>query len=62
MARSLEIPAVVGTKTILEDVKDGDMIILDGSEGNVIINPTAEQIAHYEEVAKAYEAQKAEWA
>ncbi len=62
MARSLEIPAVVGTKTILEDVKDGDMIILDGLEGNVIVNPTAEQVAHYEEVAKQYEAQKAEWA
>lgn len=61
MARSLEIPAVVGTKTILEDVKDGDMIILDGLEGNVIVNPSAEQIAHYEEVAQAYEAQKAEW-
>ena len=62
MARSLEIPAVVGTKTILEDVKDGDMIILDGLEGNVIVNPTAEQVAHYEEVAKQYDAQKAEWA
>ena len=62
MARSLEIPAVVGTKTILEDVKDGDMIILDGLEGNVIINPSADQVAHYEEVAQAYEAQKAEWA
>lgn len=62
MARSLEIPAVVGTKTILEDVKDGDMIILDGLEGNVIVNPTPEQISHYEEVAASYEAQKAEWA
>ena len=62
MARSLEIPAVVGTKTILEDVKDGDMIILDGLEGNVIINPSADQVSQYEEVAKAYEAQKAEWA
>ncbi len=62
MARSLEIPAVVGTKTILEDVKDGDMIALDGIEGNVIINPSADQVSHYEEVAKAYEAQKAEWA
>ena len=38
------------------------MIILDGLEGNVIVNPTAEQVAHYEEVAKQYEAQKAEWA
>lgn len=62
MARSLEIPAVVGTKTILEDVKDGDMIILDGLEGNVIVNPTPEQISHYKEVATSYEAQKAEWA
>ena len=62
MARSLEIPAVVGTKTVLEDVKDGDMIILDGLEGNVIVNPSAEQLAHYEEVAASYEAQKAEWA
>ncbi|MEE1238151.1 MAG: phosphoenolpyruvate--protein phosphotransferase [Turicibacter sp.] len=62
MARSLEIPAVVGTKTVLEDVKDGDMIILDGLEGNVIVNPSAEQLAHYEEVATSYEAQKAEWA
>lgn len=62
MARSLEIPAVVGTKTILEDVKDGDMIILDGLEGNVIVNPTQEQISHYKEVATSYEAQKAEWA
>ena len=62
MARSLEIPAVVGTKTVLEDVKDGDMIILDGLEGNVIVNPSAEQLAHYEKVAASYEAQKAEWA
>ena len=62
MARSLEIPAVVGTKTVLEDVKDGDMIILDGLEGNVIVNPSAEQLAHYEQVAASYEAQKAEWA
>jgi len=62
MARSLEIPAVVGTKTILEDVKDGDLIILDGLEGNIIANPSEEQIAHYKEIAKQYEAQKVEWA
>ena len=62
MARSLEIPAVVGTKTILEDVNDGDIVILDGLEGNVIVNPTQEQISDYKEVATKYEAQKVEWA
>ncbi|HAX72589.1 MAG TPA: phosphoenolpyruvate--protein phosphotransferase [Firmicutes bacterium] len=62
MARSLEIPAVVGTKTILEDVKDGEMVILDGLDGHVILQPTAEEIAHYEQVAKGYEDQKVEWA
>ena len=62
MARSLEIPAVVGTKSVLEDVNEGDTLILDGLEGNIIVNPTPEQIAHYEGVAKKYADQKAEWA
>ena len=47
MARSLEIPAVVACKTITEEVNDGDMIILDGSEGIVIINPSDEDVATY---------------
>ena len=47
MARSLEIPAVVACKTITEEVNDGDMIILDGSEGIVIINPSDEEVATY---------------
>ena len=62
MARSLEIPAVVGTKNILEHVQNGDLLILDGFAGLVIVNPSGEQITHYEEVAKQYETQKAEWA
>ena len=52
MARSLEIPAVVGCKGILEEVKDGDLIVLDAVEGEVILNPTAEQITTYEKKAK----------
>lgn len=48
MARSLEIPAVVACKTITEEVKDGDMIVLDGSEGVVIINPTDDEVATYQ--------------
>ena len=62
MARSLEIPAVVGTKTILEDVNDGDMLILNGLDGTVTVNPTEEQISVAKEEAAKYDAKKAEWA
>lgn len=54
MARSLEIPAVVACKTITEDVNDGDMIVLDGIDGTVIINPD-------EETVNAYAAKRAEF-
>ena len=48
MARSLEIPAVVGTGSIMKEVKNGDVIILDAIEGVVITNPTAEQVREYQ--------------
>ncbi len=47
MARSLEIPAVVGCKGILETVNHGDYIILDAINGDVILNPTDEQRKYY---------------
>lgn len=62
MARSLEIPAVVGTKEATTTIQNGDIIIVDGLSGQVHINPTSELIAEYEQKAKAYEQQKAEWA
>jgi len=49
VARSLEIPAVVGLERITEQVEDGDLIILDGIEGYVIINPDPGQCAVYQE-------------
>jgi phosphotransferase system enzyme I (PtsI) len=52
MAKSLEIPAVVGLETITRDVKNGDTIIVDGTHGLVIINPTATTLRHYEAVRK----------
>ncbi len=42
MARSLEIPAVLGLKTITKDVTDGDIIAINGDTGEVFINPTKE--------------------
>ncbi len=62
MARSLEIPAVVGTKDITRQVKDGDLIILDGVEGAVIIGPDDETVAAYRSKQAQYETQRAEWA
>lgn len=62
MARSLEVPAVVGTNSILEVVNEGDYLIVDGLEGCVIINPSDEVIAEYAEKAAAYAKQKEEWA
>ena len=62
MARSLEIPAVVGTKQATESIQNGDMIILDGLKGEVHINPTPELIEEYKKAADAYAQQKLEWA
>ena len=48
MSRSLEIPAVVGTKSITHQVKQGDMIIVDGITGDVIIDPTEDELIAYQ--------------
>ncbi|HCJ4422483.1 TPA: phosphoenolpyruvate--protein phosphotransferase [Listeria innocua] len=61
MARSLEIPAVVGTKEVTASVAKNDIVIIDGLEGNVIIHPTEEQIAHYEIIKSDFALQQAEW-
>jgi len=52
MAKSLEIPAVVGLETITKEAKNGDNIIIDGTHGLVIISPTPATLKHYELVRK----------
>ena len=49
MAVALGLPAVVGCTGIMSSCKHGDKIILDAKEGDVIINPTDEQLKEYEE-------------
>ena len=61
MARSLEIPAIVGTKEVTSTAKDGDIIIVDGLSGNVFLNPSEEVVAEYRAKAEAFAAQQAEW-
>ncbi|HRM23986.1 MAG TPA: phosphoenolpyruvate--protein phosphotransferase [Enterococcus aquimarinus] len=61
MARSLEIPAIVGTGEITAKVKAGDILAVNGIEGDVIVHPTEEQKANFIQAGEAYAAQKAEW-
>lgn len=62
MARSLEIPAVVGTQESTKLIQDGDLVIVDGLNGEIHINPSAEVVADYESKQLQFEQQKVEWA
>ena len=55
MARTLEIPAIVGLKDITVSVKDGDLLIVDGTLGIVIINPSSDEIKEYKEIKEKFE-------
>ncbi|WP_018963590.1 phosphoenolpyruvate--protein phosphotransferase [Coprothermobacter platensis] len=48
MARSFQIPAVVGTKTATQNIKNGDKLVVDGSEGIVEISPEKHVLEAYE--------------
>ncbi len=54
VARSLEIPAVVGLVTVTRDVRTNDDIIVDGSAGVVIVHPDPEVRRRYEEKKRLY--------
>ncbi|WP_079508242.1 phosphoenolpyruvate--protein phosphotransferase [Mesobacillus jeotgali] len=61
MARSMEIPAVVGTKAATEEINNGDIVVVDGLKGEVHFNPTPEVLEAYKKVQEDFEKQKAEW-
>lgn len=58
LARALEIPAVLSLSGVLSEVKDGEKIIADGSSGVVILNPTDEQTAQYNDKREKFLAEK----
>lgn len=60
LARALEIPAVVAAEGLLERVKEGDLIVLDGSQGLVYVNPAEALKKEYEEKQIAYIEEKRE--
>jgi phosphotransferase system enzyme I (PtsI) len=53
LAGALEIPAVVGLGSLLIDVSGGDLVIVDGQQGVVIVDPDSETLAKYEAIQKA---------
>ena len=59
VARSLEIPAVVGLKNATASIRSDDLIIVDGTSGTVIIRPAEENLVRYEERKINYEEYKA---
>ncbi|MBN1493285.1 MAG: phosphoenolpyruvate--protein phosphotransferase [Candidatus Omnitrophica bacterium] len=56
MARSMEIPAVVGLETISSEVLDGDIVVIDGNNGIVIVNPDEETLSEYKTEEEKFEA------
>jgi phosphotransferase system enzyme I (PtsI) len=59
IARSLEIPAVVGLKNATSSIRSDDLIIVDGNTGTVIIHPAEDTLVQYEERKIDYEEYKA---
>lgn len=61
MARSLEIPAVVGTESITKSVKNGQTLIVDGLNGDAVVDPGDSQVTDYKQKGSDFLKQKAEW-
>ena len=55
IARSLNIPAVVGTEVATKSVANGSIIVVDGASGKVITNPTDEELLYYQERKEEFE-------
>ena len=58
MARTLELPAIVGVEGIINKVNDGDIVVFDGDKGLVYVRPEEKILRKYEEKKKEHEALK----
>lgn len=58
MAKALGIPALVGLEKITKFIRNGDMIILDGNDGRLILNPTRNQLQVYKKKAEDFNAKR----
>ncbi|MBI2094824.1 MAG: phosphoenolpyruvate--protein phosphotransferase [Candidatus Omnitrophica bacterium] len=55
MAKSLEIPAVVGLESATRQIQDGDTVVVDGSQGVVVVNPTPAELTKYRQEQTRYQ-------
>ncbi len=62
VAQGLEIPAVVGTGPFLTDVSGGDLVIVDGDRGQIILQPDEETLARYRRDAEQHRTHEVELA
>ena len=60
VARSMGVPAVVAMGNVRDMVRDGDMIIVDGASGTVLINPSQSMLAQYRQLQRVYADERAE--
>ena len=60
MARSLELPAVVGVKGVLSEVKEGEAVVMDGEVGVLFLNPAEDVIKEYNDKKEKIEKEKEE--
>ncbi|MET3290619.1 UNVERIFIED_CONTAM: phosphotransferase system enzyme I (PtsI) [Brevibacillus sp. OAP136] len=60
LARSYEIPAVVGLHAATKQIESGDLLIIDGAAGEVIVRPSEEMLAAYTSKKAAWKNKKAE--
>lgn len=61
MSKTLSLPAVVGVKDATTIIHDGDLLIVDGIHGKVIVNPTNEEIEHYRLLAGKFTQEQQKW-
>ena len=62
MSRTLRIPAIVGSENITSSVKSGQQIIVDGLNGDAIVDPSDDEVDEYQNKASDFEKERAEWA
>ncbi|MCT3207480.1 phosphoenolpyruvate--protein phosphotransferase [Limosilactobacillus reuteri] len=61
MARSLQIPAIVGCNDITKKVQNGQRVIVDGFEGNAIIEPSTNDVKQYQKIADKFMNVRQQW-
>jgi phosphotransferase system enzyme I (PtsI) len=61
MSKTLSLPVVVGTHNATSQIKDGDLLIVDGIHGKVIVRPTEQQLEHYQLLAGEFAREQQAW-